>query len=80
MEGKPAKVNLTEFLKSELNINDVQITLLKHFLSKDEFLNSTSLAQNIKRFKLNIVGFAPIDEAISTVGGISLSEIDDFFS
>lgn len=79
LEGKPAKVNLTEFLKSELNINDVQITLLKHFLSKDEFLNSTSLAQNIKRFKLNIVGFAPIDEAISTVGGISLSEIDDFF-
>lgn len=79
LEGKPAKVNLTEFLKSELNINEVQITLLKHFLSKDEFLNSTSLAQNIKRFKLNIVGFAPIDEAISTVGGISVSEIDDFF-
>lgn len=79
LEAKPAKVNLTDFLKTELNINEVQMALFKSFLSKEEFLNATLLAQNIKSFKLKIVGLAPMDEAISTVGGISLAEIDDFF-
>ena len=55
------------------------MALFKSFLSKEEFLNATLLAQNIKSFKLKIVGLAPMDEAISTVGGISLAEIDDFF-
>lgn len=79
LEAKPLRGTLTDFLKSELNINEVQMTLLKVFLSKDEFLNPAHLVQNIKCFKLKIIGLAPIDEAISTVGGVSLSEIDDFF-
>lgn len=79
LEAKPAKINLTDFLKSELNLNEVQVALLKSFLSKDEFLNPTRLVQNIKCFRLKIVELAPMSEAISTVGGISLSEIDAFF-
>lgn len=79
LEAKPAKVNLTDFLKSEFNLSEVQMAMLKRFLSKEEFLNAARLVQNIKSFKLKIVGLAPMDEAISTVGGISLAEIDDFF-
>ena len=30
----------------------------------------------IKHFKVNIIGFRPIDEAIITSGGISVKEID----
>ena len=38
-----------------------------------------SLAKFIKRFPLKIVDSAPIDEAISTMGGIDLSAVDSNF-
>ena len=44
--------------------------------SKEDFFNPHLLAQQIKNFKLNIDALAPIDEAISTVGGICLTEIN----
>jgi predicted flavoprotein YhiN len=44
-------------------------------LSKEAFLSAEQLAENIKAFPLKITGTAPIDEAISTVGGIALTEV-----
>lgn len=71
--------NFTENLKKELNLSSVHLQLLKHFLSKDQFLNPIVLSQQIKNFKLTITALAPINEAISTVGGICLSEINESF-
>ncbi len=71
--------NFTENLKKTLKLNSLQIKLLKHFLNKEKFLNYTILANSIKEFKLNIIDLAPIDEAISTVGGIALDEITENF-
>lgn len=71
--------NFTENLKKELNLSSLHLQLLKHFLNKVEFLNPIILSKYIKNFKLTITELAPIDEAISTVGGICLSEINENF-
>jgi uncharacterized flavoprotein (TIGR03862 family) len=70
---------LTTNLKEGLKLNQTQIALLKSVLSKEEFINTNALAHNIKKLPLQIISAAPVDEAISTVGGISLQEVDDWF-
>ncbi len=71
--------SLSKQLTDELSLNKVQLTLLKSILSKDEFTNIEVLSNKIKNLPLTITSTAPIDEAISTVGGISLNEIDEHF-
>lgn len=66
-------------LESALNINNVQLQLLKTLLSKEEFTDVNLLAEKIKKLPITITSLAPIDEAISTVGGISQEEVDSYF-
>ena len=37
------------------------------------------LAKLIKHFTIKLIDFAPIDEAISTVGGVNLHELDKHY-
>jgi uncharacterized flavoprotein (TIGR03862 family) len=69
----------TKLLIDELNISDTQLALLKTVLTKEEFVSREQLAYKIKKLPLTITGMTSIDEAISTVGGISLNEVDDTF-
>jgi uncharacterized flavoprotein (TIGR03862 family) len=71
--------SLSKQLENEFNINAVQLALLKSILSKEEFTDPNTLALKIKQLPLIITSAAPIDEAISTVGGIDLNEIDSSF-
>jgi uncharacterized flavoprotein (TIGR03862 family) len=68
---------LSRFLESELKLSKTVLLLLKTFLSKEEFTNPETLSSKIKKFKLTITSLAPIDEAISTVGGIALNEVNE---
>jgi uncharacterized flavoprotein (TIGR03862 family) len=69
----------SEKLQKELKLNPAQIGLLKTFLSKESYLNTEILAQNIKKLPIEITGSALLDEAISTTGGIKLSSLDENF-
>ena len=71
--------NTTQVLKKELKLTTVQIDLLKTYLSKESYLNAGSLVKNIKKFPLEIIDMAAIDEAISTVGGIDLNAVSENF-
>ncbi|QOD59755.1 TIGR03862 family flavoprotein [Polaribacter haliotis] len=71
--------NTTQVLKKELKLSEVQIGLLKNYLTKEAFLNEDLLIKNIKNFPLEITETANLDEAISTVGGISLNAVDHNF-
>ena len=71
--------NTTEILKKELKLSASQIDLLKMYLSKESYLNTESLTKNIKKFPLEVLNTASIDEAISTVGGIDLNAISENF-
>ncbi|HXB39589.1 MAG TPA: TIGR03862 family flavoprotein [Bacteroidia bacterium] len=77
--SQKSKSNLTQLIKEELKLDGLQIALLKSVLIKEEFTNIERLSEKIKHLPLTILSAAPMDEAISTVGGISLEEIDETF-
>lgn len=79
LKGKLSTGKLTQQLKQSVKLEKPKIDLLKHYLSKEEFLDVAFLAKAIKAFPLEIIGRATLDEAISTVGGIDLNEVDDNF-
>jgi len=70
---------ITEILKVELRLSAAQIGLLKTYLTKEAFLDIDTLALNIKNFPLDIVDSTDLDQAISTVGGVALAEVDKDF-
>lgn len=73
------KTNFSERLKRELNLPSFQLQILKTLVSKEDFQNAEVLSDHIKRLKLKITSCGPIENAISTVGGIDLKEIDPNF-
>ena len=70
---------ITNTLRSALNMSSIQINLLKAFVSKEAFMDPHLLSKQIKNIPLTILAAAPVDEAISTSGGIALQEIDENF-
>ena len=71
--------NTTQVLKKELKLSSSQIDLLKTYLPKESYLNRRLLAENVKEFSLEVTDVSPLDEAISTVGGIDLNAVDTHF-
>lgn len=72
-------ISITGFLERELNLGEVKTLLLKSIISKDDFVDSSLLSERIKNLPVVITGLAPLDEAISTVGGIDLKEVDEHY-
>ena len=71
--------NNTEGLK-KMKLSKAAIFLLKSETEKEIFLNPESLAQKIKNLSLTIESLRPIDEAISTSGGVSWTELENDLS
>jgi hypothetical protein len=70
---------IKKLLIDRLNFDDTQIDLLKTVLSKEEFTDLETLAKKIKELPITLTSAAPMDDAISTVGGVSWNEIDENF-
>jgi len=75
----PHHKNRTAHVQSVLNLEKEKIKLLKAFTDIDLFNDNERLAKNIKGLSIQIVDFAPLDEAISTVGGIPIEAINAQF-
>jgi uncharacterized flavoprotein (TIGR03862 family) len=71
--------SIKKLLEDRLSFSDVHVSLLKSILTKEEFTDLALLAEKIKSLPLTISGMAPMEEAISTVGGIALHEVDENF-
>ena len=74
-----SSLKTTDILRRKLNLSKTQINLLKSSLTKEEFLSKLQLSEKIKHFPLQIESAAPLDEAISTTGGISMDSITSNF-
>lgn len=70
--------NNTEGLK-KLNLSKTAIQFLKKIISKADFSSNEILAEKIKQLELFPISLRPIDEVISTVGGISIDSITKDF-
>jgi len=76
---KPNKITLSNFLRKKINLSSDILSLLIELNGK-EILNSEELLINaIKSSSILLKSTRPIDEAISTTGGIDLKEIDQNF-
>ena len=62
-------------LKSRLNLSPVHLALLYEVLSKEAMADPTQIASTIKALPLALQATRPIDEAISTAGGIKLETL-----
>lgn len=70
--------NSTEGLK-EIKLSKATIYLLQQALSKEEYIDRKNLMEKIKKFELQIDGLRPMDEVISTTGGVSIDALDENF-
>jgi uncharacterized flavoprotein (TIGR03862 family) len=57
-------------------LNKVQIALIKSFTSKETYINPITFAKSLKNILIPIKSLRPINEAISTVGGVNVSELN----
>ena len=78
LEKSKAK-NINDKLKTDLALSNTGIQMIKNSLSKESYANFPTLAKTIKHLPLKITAAAPIDEAISTTGGIALEAVDENF-
>jgi predicted flavoprotein YhiN len=71
--------SLTKHLQSTLNITGIYLALLYEFIPKAELSNNASLARAIKHIPIELNKARPIDEAISTAGGVCFDQINKNF-
>lgn len=64
----------------EFNLNKTQLALIKAFTTKEEYLAPERFVESIKHLNIPVQALRPIEEAISTVGGISLEALNADFS
>ncbi|MGS0747170.1 NAD(P)/FAD-dependent oxidoreductase [Halpernia sp. GG3] len=64
----------SSILKKKIKISTTGLNLLKT-LDKESYTDIENLAKMVKNFPIEILSFRPIDEVISTAGGIAFSEL-----
>jgi uncharacterized flavoprotein (TIGR03862 family) len=62
--------SLSSHLSSRLNLEGIKLNILYELLSKEAMNNPQQLAAAIKSLPITVIATRPIDEAISTAGGI----------
>ena len=62
------------------NLKKHEIELIKQFTSKEEYLNPELFCETIKSLQFPIESLRPIEESISTVGGINFRNLNEDFS
>jgi uncharacterized flavoprotein (TIGR03862 family) len=71
--------NNTEKLRADIKLSPSQIALVKTLLSKEDYMSIDIVSEKVKALPILITGLAPIDDAISTVGGIALDSVNQNF-
>jgi uncharacterized flavoprotein (TIGR03862 family) len=66
----------SSILKKKIKISTTGLNLLKT-LDKESYMDIENLAKTVKKFPIEILSFRPIDEVISTSGGVAFSELNE---
>lgn len=79
LEKKKTKVSLSNHLRKALGLEKNTFILLKELLSPDDFKDMKRLSYCIKNLRVSFDRARPIDEAISTSGGVCFSNLSSSF-
>lgn len=66
---------ISQVLKRKLKLSTTALNLLKT-LDKESYINIENLSKKIKKFPIEVLSYRPIDEVISTSGGVSFSSLN----
>ena len=69
--------SLSSHLKSRLNLSGAKMALLHELLPREALADPQRLAAAIKALPLTVTAPRPIDEAISSAGGVTLEAMDE---
>lgn len=69
--------SLSNLLRKKAGLDGVKVALLHECLGKQVITNPASLAAGIKALPITLTATRPLDEAISSAGGVCHSALDD---
>ena len=69
--------SISTHIKRATGLSGIKAALLRECLDKEAFTNMEKLAASIKALPITLTRPRPIEEAISSAGGVSFSELDD---
>ncbi|MCD5994779.1 TIGR03862 family flavoprotein [Pseudomonas sp. CDFA 602] len=69
--------SMSKHLHSQLRLDGAKAALLRELASQDAFADPAMLSEAIKALPLTLVKARPIDEAISTAGGVMFEAMDE---
>jgi len=69
--------SLSSHLKSRLGLDGIKMAILHELLPKEAFTRPETLAAAIKALPIHLRAPRPLDEAISTAGGVSFAALSD---
>ncbi|KAA0949446.1 TIGR03862 family flavoprotein [Pseudomonas sp. ANT_H14] len=69
--------SMSKHLHSQLGLDGVKAALLRELAAAEQFADPAQLALAIKALPLTLVKTRPIDEAISTAGGVPFEVLDE---
>jgi len=68
--------SMSKHLHSQLGIDGVKAALLRELTPREAFDNPAQLSQALKALPLTLIKARPMDEAISTAGGVTFEAMD----
>jgi uncharacterized flavoprotein (TIGR03862 family) len=68
---------MSSHLEKTVGIKGVKAGLLYEFVSKEDFSNAERLAHSIKHLQIPLIATRPLDEAISSAGGVKFESLDE---
>lgn len=71
------KHSMANHLRKRIGINSVKTALLREVLSAQNFSNPVQLCTNIKALPLKLIATRPLEEAISSAGGVAFEALDE---
>jgi uncharacterized flavoprotein (TIGR03862 family) len=77
LTAAPAKQSLSNRLRKALNLTGVKTALLYECADRDALNDPEQAARAIKALHLTLTGTVPLDEAISTAGGVTWDALDE---
>jgi hypothetical protein len=69
--------SMASHLEKAVNIKGVKAGLLREFVSKEDFSSLQPLAHFIKNLPIPLIATRPLDEAISSAGGVTFGSLDE---
>jgi uncharacterized flavoprotein (TIGR03862 family) len=68
---------MASHLEKTVNLKGVKAGLLREFVPKDDFANMERLAASIKHLQIPLIAPRPLDEAISSAGGVTFESLNE---